>query len=488
MKKFADFVKNYWIWLFGVVVIALYAVLGVSIIRSEKETVSSSASSDSTGLVAMSDGVPQKRVVNTVDTTTNRGITLTQNASYYVASGTASGGTAQIQLVQGSARDMFFSFYIPSSKSYYSKPYRFLVTDTTGDPWVNVFDFTFTDADFDVIHNFDIPNVNKHTYQLYVQFENGKTVEYSCYFYFGSKLWTQEYEAYVTRVALQHEYREFFTGSPTVRLNHSMYPTADSFDPEFNKTLDAYYNAGRIEKWHSSNSIDFSNFMYVAMDKYPNVVWNDLSKVSFTITFTRKDTSGDIVNNASYDFSSSYFVARNFSNIKNFNHTVFVNDSWDISKMVNAELVFDNNITYPMGDYLPSGTYVSFDIGAYMLVGNGLNSTGTVPSGKPTISIYDVQGADGYYSSGYDEGYNKGVLAGRDGGYIDGKRDGYAEGLADGSESGMNLVTLMWTVIDEPFAIVYRLLNFEILGVNVFGFVMGLVTLGLVGVVLKLVL
>lgn len=109
-------------------------------------------------------------------------------------------------------------------------------------------------------------------------------------------------------------------------------------------------------------------------------------------------------------------------------------------------------------------------------------------------------GADAVKSYYYDVGYNTGYRVGYENGQSDPLQDivdeaykkGYAigkeDGYALGNSSDMTLTTLFWNVIDEPFAVIYRLLNFDVLGVNVFAFVMGIVTLGLVGFVIKLVI
>lgn len=108
------------------------------------------------------------------------------------------------------------------------------------------------------------------------------------------------------------------------------------------------------------------------------------------------------------------------------------------------------------------------------------------------------------YSSGYDNGYFAGqqnpdstLLAevenvAYNDGYVDGFSVGRAQGIEYGynlgKESDMTLVELFWNVIDEPFAVIYRLLDFEVLGVNLMQFAMGIVTLGLIGFVIKLII
>jgi len=104
-----------------------------------------------------------------------------------------------------------------------------------------------------------------------------------------------------------------------------------------------------------------------------------------------------------------------------------------------------------------------------------------------TIVYYE--GVDSYaYNQGYASGYANGKSDGNTEGYLEGYAVGKEYGYNLGQNSDLTLTTLFWNVIDEPFAIIYRLLNFDVLGVNIFTFCMGIVTLGIVGFVIKLVI
>lgn len=107
------------------------------------------------------------------------------------------------------------------------------------------------------------------------------------------------------------------------------------------------------------------------------------------------------------------------------------------------------------------------------------------------------------YRQGYQNGYFEGERVGTqetianmehevtgayDEGYDLGYTNGYQEGVVAGNNKNITLQKLFWSVIDEPFAVIYRLLNFDVLGVNVFAFASGLVTLGLIGFVIKMII
>ena len=113
----------------------------------------------------------------------------------------------------------------------------------------------------------------------------------------------------------------------------------------------------------------------------------------------------------------------------------------------------------------------------------------------------------GYINIDYQQGYQNGFYEGErvgtqdtiasmerevtdayNEGYDLGHTNGYQEGVVAGNNKNMTLQKLFWSVIDEPFAVIYRLLNFDVLGVNVFAFASGLVTLGLIGFVIKFII
>lgn len=98
------------------------------------------------------------------------------------------------------------------------------------------------------------------------------------------------------------------------------------------------------------------------------------------------------------------------------------------------------------------------------------------------------------YDSGYDNGYLEGEIKGQDSGYTSGyqsgKNDGYNLGYNQALENGQKytFTALISSVIDVPVKAFTSLFNFEILGVNLSGFFLGLLTCCIVIGVIRLIL
>ena len=125
---------------------------------------------------------------------------------------------------------------------------------------------------------------------------------------------------------------------------------------------------------------------------------------------------------------------------------------------------------------------------------------------------------DGFYNQGYNKGYNAGYSNGMidghqpgyDQGYIVGKEDGekvgFNNGIAFGKEQGLiegeaigynkgakaagnyTFLSLISAVVDVPIQAFSSLFSFDILGINIKNFLLGLFTLAVVLCVVKLIL
>lgn len=99
-----------------------------------------------------------------------------------------------------------------------------------------------------------------------------------------------------------------------------------------------------------------------------------------------------------------------------------------------------------------------------------------------------------YYKQGYDAGKLDGLEQGETSGYTDGFEAGKNEGYWDGYEQAIenddryNFTNLIASVIDVPVKTFTSLFNFEILGVNLSGFFLGLLTCCIVIGVIRLIL
>lgn len=97
-----------------------------------------------------------------------------------------------------------------------------------------------------------------------------------------------------------------------------------------------------------------------------------------------------------------------------------------------------------------------------------------------------------YYENGYTDGYNAGLSVGSENGYTDGYNAGQTIGYENGYSAGIvaggdhTFMSLIGAVIDAPVSAFTSLLNFELLGVNILGFITGLLTLALIIFIIKL--
>ncbi len=89
------------------------------------------------------------------------------------------------------------------------------------------------------------------------------------------------------------------------------------------------------------------------------------------------------------------------------------------------------------------------------------------------------------YQDGYNKGVNDGYNNGYDVGYRNGDINGYNRGFELGS-NGAGFYSLMSAVVDVPIKALTGLLNFNILGVNMWDFAKSLFTLCLVVVVVRI--
>lgn len=96
------------------------------------------------------------------------------------------------------------------------------------------------------------------------------------------------------------------------------------------------------------------------------------------------------------------------------------------------------------------------------------------------------------YNEGYQSGYDIGLETGTNNGYNNGYNIGYDKGYNTGYDEGVNsdllnqtTNNLFNTLITTPFTFAKEALNFEILGINIFGLITGLITIGIVSFIIK---
>lgn len=79
---------------------------------------------------------------------------------------------------------------------------------------------------------------------------------------------------------------------------------------------------------------------------------------------------------------------------------------------------------------------------------------------------------DGNYTTGYEDGLTDGKKQGYE--------VGYSDGFIDGGKKETAVTRTIWQIISMPFDLLMSILNFEILGINVWALVSGLLSVGLV--------
>lgn len=99
-----------------------------------------------------------------------------------------------------------------------------------------------------------------------------------------------------------------------------------------------------------------------------------------------------------------------------------------------------------------------------------------------------------YYNQGYQTGFNNGVNSGNQTGYNNGYNVGYEDGVVNGYNDGVNATNsysfsnLLTAVVNAPVSVFTNLLDFNIMGFNLLSLVAGLLTLGLIVLIIKLCL
>lgn len=252
-------------------------------------------------------------------------------------------------------------------------------------------------------------------------------------------------------------------------------------------------------------------------DGITNFVWNpippydDSQDILFYFTTIAKTYY-------KYDISTSTFdesISLNLYYAFFFNGTADVLDS---ERFFSADVVRIN-----IGSYLDYGSYFNYsknNFDAFDLSTEKYNFISYVDSNNFTFNIFipldsnvesdyftfrtyylnsfsDAEAKDYYdsgYSTGYREGYNSGnstgTQVGYQNGYKTGKNDGYNLGYNQALENGQKytFTALISSVIDVPVKAFTSLFNFEILGVNLSGFFLGLLTCCITIAVIRFIL
>ena len=107
--------------------------------------------------------------------------------------------------------------------------------------------------------------------------------------------------------------------------------------------------------------------------------------------------------------------------------------------------------------------------------------------------IYGVGlGHESGYQEGYTEGIEDGYIEGYDVGHEEGEgvgwHNGFSKGQTDALESTDTLKDTIFSIFEAPVTLINGFLDFEILGINLAGFVKAILTLGVTALIVTFIL
>lgn len=192
-----------------------------------------------------------------------------------------------------------------------------------------------------------------------------------------------------------------------------------------------------------------------------------------------------LASNASYGVQILFYESNN--NItKEVNRVRVFSDYYDTGA---GYFLYRHNVQY-LDVY---DNYVMFSAVTRQTSINDLNFSGAYSLEDRTYFInLGVNTDNSYYQAGFTDGYNDGISVGTEDGYNNGYNVGLKDGYNNGYNAGINesdsnsFMNLMSAVLDAPVRTFTSLLNFEILGVNLLGFITALLTLAIIIFIVKL--
>lgn len=292
----------------------------------------------------------------------------------------------------------------------------------------------------------------------------------------------------------------------------------DNFSTNRNPYLTKYYIDDIVV------SIPFSegNFNFkLKDDSYPDVLTGGIDYSLFIDIYFKKDidyllqhlepidVTVDDVKQFNFFYSNSFINVT--VNLKDF-YPVFFYQYQFSSNFVgsNSYLRYKTKTNYHYWKELPfdqfENTTISYDLNSdyfnwlddisdvaniqfYWSVNTSYINDGSLTncgvSSKPVSNTYNDGYSSGYsygfnegkdigYNLGYDVGNKAGEEVGYTNGYKDGNKAGYNEGLNVGASQNINLGTLFWNIGTIPFETFKTIWDFEFLGINLSGFIGGL--------------
>lgn len=184
--------------------------------------------------------------------------------------------------------------------------------------------------------------------------------------------------------------------------------------------------------------------------------------------------------NTPYNFFFNYGVSGTFSTIDSINLSI-INSAYGSYTACVFSLVSPNGILEIQFLSWPPNEIREYDFTSFYFSNNRI------------IQLNDFTDNE-IYNIGYDYGYRDGYSVGKSDGYESGYNVGYSNGYSVGYSDGIddsNVYTfgnLLTAVVDVPVSVFISMLDFNIMGFNLLSLVVGLLTLAIICLVVKLLL
>lgn len=185
----------------------------------------------------------------------------------------------------------------------------------------------------------------------------------------------------------------------------------------------------------------------------------------------------------SYPFNHNMFYAYNLERDFNFNVVKIIIES---GTNFAANGLYSSNFKF----YDNNGFSCQFEI---VVDKNIQNISNYMLTSRTYFLTGDISSND-YYQQGYQVGYDSGINNGKQLGYNSGYSVGYSDGEVIGYNNGVNatnqysFANLLTAVVEAPVNVFISLLDFNIMGYNLLSLVVGLLSLAVIVVIIKLCL
>lgn len=231
-----------------------------------------------------------------------------------------------------------------------------------------------------------------------------------------------------------------------------------------------------------------------------DLYYNDYDSDNDTYFYAIKNSS------FSMDITPYYYDGSNYQYLGLTNNTYSI--SWTSTRTNDVQSILDNwsnlefqiVLRYYQSNYLSVGVLSHDSATTYATINIPLKFNCQFVN-NATISNFDVSymkdqvesfiRSSGEYSNGYNDGYSNGYQQGNEDGYSSGRQDGWTEGYNYADNQNATAVTIFSGIVTVgllPINFFLAMLNFEVFGINIGGFVSSLLTIAIVVIVIRIVI